>query len=105
MKVRVARELVEGRYQVVFQVGDFTSEEVKKMSQFGIPTIVIVRTQNGQNMRFNAAITQIPQVVAAFPNEDAAKTYEAEVLQQLKSAIDSIREREDKFTSIEEIAL
>ena len=105
MKVRVARELVEGRYQVTFQVGDFTSEEVKKMSQFGTPVITLIRTQNNQNTRFNAPITQLPQSIAAFPNEGSAKTYEDEVLQQLKTAIDNIRAREDKFTSIEEIAL
>ena len=104
MRVRVARELVEGRYQVAFQVGDFTSEEVKKMSQFGTPTIVLTRTQNGQNTRYAAPITQIPQTVAAFPNEDAAKAYESDVLEHLKSAISLIREREDRFTSIEEIA-
>jgi hypothetical protein len=105
MKVRVARELVEGRYQVTFQVGEFTSEEVKKMSQFGTPTITLIRTLNSQNTRFNAPITQVPQMVAAFPNEQSAKTYQDEVLQQLKSAIDNIRAREDNFTSTEEIAL
>jgi hypothetical protein len=105
MKVRVARELVEGRYQVVFQVGEFTSEEVKKMSQFGTPKITLTTTQNAQNMKFSAPITQIPQLVAAFSREEEAKQYEGEVIQQLKRAIDGIRVLQDKFTSIEEIAL
>ena len=105
MKVRVTRELVEGRYQVTFQVGEFTSEEVKKMSQFGTPTITLTRTQNGQNTRFNAPITQIPQLVAAYSSEESAKEYESEVVQQLKTAIIGIRVRQDKFSSIEEIAL
>lgn len=104
MKVRVARELVEGRYQVTFQVDDFTSEEVKKMSQFGPPIITLTRTVNNLQHRYNVAITQVPTMVAAFPTEELAKAYENDVLAQLKSSIDSIRAREDKFTSIEEIA-
>jgi hypothetical protein len=104
MKVRVARELVEGRYQVSFQVDDFTAEEVKKMSQFGTPSISIVRTVNGQSTKLGVPITQVPSLVAAFPNEDVAKTYEADVLEQLKSSIAKVRSRVDKFTSVEEIA-
>jgi len=39
MKVKVNRLLSAGRYHVNFKVGDFTQDELSKMSSFGVPLI------------------------------------------------------------------
>jgi hypothetical protein len=106
MKVKVNRQLNAGEYHINFEVGDFTADEVKKMSSFGIPSIGLRWTQNTGNRSMAIPLTQISKVYdASFQNESDAKKYEESVLNQIREAMQRLRESQDKFTSSDEVAL
>lgn len=106
MKVKVNRQLTGGLYRVSFEVGEFTADEIKKMGSFGVPTIQMQYTSPQGTFGTQQPINQINNMAAAvFRTEDQAKEYEAGVINQLRMAIQQIRERQDKFTSSEEVAL
>src|SRR5712672_3100739 len=100
MKVKVNRQLSAGAYHVNFEVADFASEELKKMGSFGVPQIQLQWT-NPAIGRMNAAIplNQISkQYNAVFLTEAEAKKYEDGVLTQIRSAMQRLRESQDKFS-------
>lgn len=107
MKVKVNRALSAGRYHINFEVGEFSQDEIKKMGSFGVPGIKLLWVNaNGVQVSSVVPINQISRNYdAIFPDEEAAKNYENGVLDQMRSAMQSIRERQDKFSSSEEVAL
>jgi len=108
MKVKVNRRLTGGFYHISFNVSDFTSEEIQKMESFGVPNINI-KFGGGPNMTIQARAHPLNQINgsfdAAFPTEEDAKKYEEGVVEQIRSAVQRLRERQDKFSSSEEVAL
>ena len=108
MKIKVNRRLNAGLYHVNFEVGDFSREEIQKMGSFGVPQILI---KIGGNMTSAPTGIQHPlnqmnsTFDAAFVNEAEAKKYEESVLSQVRSALERLRESQDKFSSSEEVAL
>jgi hypothetical protein len=105
MKVKVSRSLSNGRYHVGFVVSDFTADEVKKMASFGVPVLSMRWTQNNGPAAGPVAINQINGQTASFGLEQAAKDYEAEILNGLRTAMQSLRERKDEYTSTQEVEL
>ena len=103
MKVKVNRLLTGGKYHVNFEVGDFTPGELGKMSSFGVPLINLRWFANGQNAG-RIAINQISKAYnAIFGSEQQAKEYEASVLDEIRSAMEQLRESKDEFSSSEEV--
>jgi hypothetical protein len=90
---------------VTFIVSDFTSEELDKMQKFGIPVITMMRTNLARGRQtFQTAITQInATLVASFPTEEEAKRYEEEVINQIRTSMAAVRQRNDDFTSSETV--
>jgi hypothetical protein len=106
MKVKVNRQLKAGRYNVNFEVSDFTPEEVAKMSSFGVPTIELQWMSGNDAVGGRLPLTQIqPRFNAVFGTEQSAKEYEEKVLTQVKAAIQLLRESKDEFSSSEEVTL
>jgi hypothetical protein len=104
MKVMVNRNLNGGIYNVSFAVGNFTSEEVQKMSSFGTPTIDILTGQPAVHVKMSVPITQInPQLKAGFRDEQDARRYEEEVVNAIKSAMTTLREYQDNYSSKQEV--
>jgi hypothetical protein len=104
MKTTVRRALKAGIYNVNFTFSDFTPEELEKMQAFGVPAI---RVQWGQPPARNSgwvALTQLgPNYNSGFLAEEEAKSYEHEVLSQVKTAMETLRQRKDDFSSSEEV--
>ncbi len=107
MKIKVNRRLSGGWYHVNFEVGDFTSDEIKKMGSFGVPQINLRWGGAGTAASVGKiALNQVgKQFEAAFSNEADAKKYEESALTQIRDAVQRLRESQDKFTSSEEVAL
>jgi hypothetical protein len=108
MKLKVNRKLSGGYYHVNFQVADFTSDEVQKMASFGVPQIALRWGGGPGNPNYTGpiALNQIStQHDAAFQVEDEAKKYEENVLNQIRAAVQRLRDSQDKFSSSEEVAL
>ena len=113
MKIKVQRGLNEGQYTVQLVVSEFTEEERKKFSSFGIPTVSLqIRLTQMVNGRLTAVpssrpvpVTEVAKYPAKFSNENAAREYEAKVLAEIKDKMTALRERKDDFTSSEEISL
>jgi hypothetical protein len=109
MKVKVNRQLSNGYYVVKFGVSDFSAEELRKMQSFGIPKISILRTVPVPGRGFvpqplNQPLTQINEDLAAsFASEEEANGYQESVLEQIRQAIISLRDRKDDFTSTKEV--
>jgi len=106
MKVKVNRQLSAGQYHVNFEVAGFTTDELSKMSSFGIPLI---------NLRWGAgnAVTKgriaLNKIVSgydmAFPREEDAREYETQVLAEIKAAMEQLRASKDVFTASDEVEL
>jgi hypothetical protein len=106
MKVKVNRQLSAGKYHVNFEVGDFATEEIAKMSSFGVPTITLRWTINNANSLGPVGLTQINRGLdAIFDSEQAAKKYQEDVLAQIKAAIERLRGSKDEFSASEEVNL
>jgi len=107
MKVKVNRRLSAGFYYVSFDVGDFTPDEVQKMGSFGVPQITLRWGGGGPGLASGQiALNQISaKLSAGFQTEDQARKYEEEVLAQIRKEVARLRERQDKFSSSEEVAL
>jgi hypothetical protein len=106
MKVTVNRSLNAGKYRVSFSVKDFTTDELAKMSSFGVPGVDIKFMSGATLTAGRVSITQISdRLEAAFGSEEAAQQYESEVLRQIKTAMDQLRSQIDGFTSTAEIEL
>jgi hypothetical protein len=107
MKVKVNRVLSAGRYRINFEVGDFSADEISKMESFGVPSIKLRwYNANGALMLSAVDINRInSKLEAAFATEAEAKDYEQAVLNQLREEMLRLRERQDKFSSSEEVAL
>ncbi len=105
MKVKVNRQLSAGQYHVNFEVGDFSPDELAKMSSFGIPYIRM-RWNNPNPTVSSLPLTQInTRYDGIFSTESEAKDYEKDILDQIKGAMDHLRESQDKFSSFEEVDL
>jgi hypothetical protein len=108
MKVKVNRRLSAGYYHINFEVSDFTSDEIQKMGSFGVPqiNIQIGGGPNSGRTALKVALNQISgKLGAGFSTEAEAKKYEDDVFKQIRSAVQRLRESEDKFSSSEEVAL
>jgi hypothetical protein len=107
MKVKVNRQLNAGAYHVNFEVADFTVEELKKMGSFGVPQIQLQWINPGIGRTSSAVpLNRISQQYdAVFNTEIDAKKYEEGVLNQIRGAMQRLRESQDKFSSSEEVAL
>jgi len=106
MKVKVNRQLTAGKYHVNFSITDFSSEEREKMSSFGVPMIDVRWNAGNTQNSGSVLLTQIdPSFNAVFAIEQAAKAYEARVLEQIREKMQVLREREDDFTSSDEVEL
>lgn len=105
MKVKVHRQLANGVYQVAFDISDFTPEELKKMSSFGVPKVSVQYFGNsGMNIRRDLPLNKVTRDwVANFDDEKAARSYEAEVLAQVKNTVTSLRLKRDLFSSSDEV--
>lgn len=105
MKVTVNRQLKSGLYEVAFKVGDFTPEELQKMAAFGVPKIDMVYGSNPVQA-IKLTLTQIRQEFnAGFPSEQAARNYETNVLEQIRAAMEFLREQKDDFSSSTEVPI
>jgi len=105
MKVKVNRLLSAGRYYVNFEVGDFTPDELSKMSSFGVPSITL-RLQPNSVVTVGVPLNQISKGYnAAFGSEQEAKEYEDGVLAQIRTQMQQLRENNDDFSSSEEVDL
>jgi hypothetical protein len=106
MKVKVNRQLSAGKYHVNFEVSDFAPEEIAKMSSFGIPMVSLRWTANNTPTIGSVPITQIGRGLdAIFDTEQVAKKYQEEVLTQIKTALQRLRESKDEFSSSEEVSV
>jgi hypothetical protein len=106
MKVKVNRLLRAGKYNVNFEVSDFTQVEVSKMSSFGVPSINLRITSGAGTSSSAVPITQINKTQnAIFGAEHVAKEYEEQVLAQIRTEMQRLRESEDGFSSSEEVNL
>ena len=106
MKVKVNRALSQGKYRINFEVGGFTSDELSKMASFGVPTISM-KWMNGTTLTTSPiGLNQISNgLEAVFPSEELAKQYEDQVLTQIRNSMQSLRERNDGFSSTQEVDL
>lgn len=106
MKVKVNRSLSSGVYHVNFEVGHFTPEEIAKMESFGAPTITLRwTTSNGKSIA-RIALNRIANVYdATFDTEAEAKKYEEAVLSDIRTALERLRQRNDEFSSSDEVEL
>ena len=106
MKIKVNRQLNQGKFRVNFEVSDFTSEELSKMASFGVPLIeMIFQARNGP-MTARIPINQInPTHEAVFPTFETAKEYEEKVFAQIRSSMERLRQSKDDFSSSEEVVL
>jgi hypothetical protein len=107
MKVKVNRELNGGKYHVNFEVGDFTPDELAKMSSFGIPIINLVWTAaQGGLISSGLPMTKVGKIYdAGFDTEQMAQEYVDDVVKQLRVAIQRLRESKDDFSSSQEVEL
>jgi hypothetical protein len=106
MKVKVNRRLSGGKYHVNFEVGQFSPEEIRKMESFGVPTIKMEFSNSQGTFGSVRPINQINSLPpASYDSEEEAKSYEADVISQLRIAVQRLRESQDKYTSSEEVAL
>jgi hypothetical protein len=108
MKLNVSRQLRGGFYMVSFRVGDFSPEEVQKMQSFGVPSIELVFTPAGFTTqgRDNVPLNQVSEKqIARFQSENSAREYETRVLEQIRSAMQTLRERKDDFSGSDEVAI
>ena len=104
MKIKVHRQLSGGLYHVGFTVSDFTPEEVAKMGSFGTPLIRILHGPPNGRKAFKVVVTQIgTNYKPSFDTEQEAKTYEAEVVAEIREAMKAIRERKDDFSGTQEV--
>jgi hypothetical protein len=105
MKTTVNRVLRAGIYLVSFKFTDFTPDERMKMEAFGVPSIGI---QYGQppavRNSIKQPITQIDErFIAGFLSQAEAKNYEAQILSEVRTSMQALRDRKDDFTSTEEV--
>lgn len=108
MKITVSRQLRSGSYHVSFKVGDFTAEELQKMGSFGVPSINLLFIPAGYpgQQRNNVPLNQISEKqLARFSSEKEARDYETNVLQQIRAAMQALRESKDEFTGSDEVAI
>ena len=107
MKVKINRALESGRYAVSFDVTDFTPDELKKMESFGVPNIRLTyRTTSGSVSQNWIPLVQVSKsLIASFTTEAEAKEYEKGVVDQLRGAVKQLRERQDTYSSSEEVSL
>jgi hypothetical protein len=108
MKVKVIRKLSAGFYHVAFEAGEFSSDEVQKMGSFGTPPINIQfgGAPGTARSSTSVALNQISgRFDAAFPTEAEARKYEETVVNQIRSAMQRLRESQDKFSSSDEVSL
>jgi hypothetical protein len=105
MKIKVNRLLSGGKYQVGFEVSDFSPEEVEQMSKFGVPYIPLRWTYKMGQAAGRVALNEIRGQAARFDLEEQAKQYEEEVINNLRAAVVTLRERKDEFTSSAEVDL
>ncbi|MFL6314531.1 MAG: hypothetical protein ACJ71W_20695 [Terriglobales bacterium] len=106
MKVKVNRRLSAGTYHVNFEVADFTTEEITKMSSFGVPKIQLQWTKGGSKYGGSISLNQISREYdSVFDTEDEARQYEKGILIQIRAAMERLRESQDKYTSSDEVAL
>lgn len=104
MRVKVNRLLTAGKYHVNFEVSDFTPDELAKMSSFGVPTIEMRLSSAGGSTVVRYALNQINKSHnSIFGQEAQAREYENSVLEQIRSAMNRLRESKDGFTSSEEV--
>jgi hypothetical protein len=100
MKLKVTRLLSSGKYHINFEVGDLAPVEVSKMSSFGVPLI---------DLRWNTQAGKIPldqinkTYNAVFGSEELAKEYEQGVRTQIQTEMQGLAERNDDFSSSEDL--
>lgn len=103
MKIKVNRALNAGRYHVNFEIGDFTPDEVNKMSGFGVPLVEVKWTTPAGTSVQQVQITKVSSGYdAAFSSEQEARDYESKVKAEMKAAIEWLRQRKDDYSSSEE---
>ena len=104
MKVKVNRLLSAGRYNVNFEVSDFTPDEVGKMASFGVPMIELkTLTANGLSA-VRVPVNQISKNInAMFISEEVAEEYVKKVLDQIRAELQRIRDSKDEFSSSNEV--
>jgi hypothetical protein len=106
MKVNVQRQLSGGNFAVAFTVGDFAPDELQKMASFGVPQIKLQWVVQGNRHAGLIALNNIGlQFKATFTSEKEAREYEAFVLEQIRTAMQALRERKDDFSSSSEVAI
>jgi len=106
MKLQIQKSLSGGQYHVSFQVSDFSQEEVKKMESFGIPQInlMVDGPLNRRAMWF--PLNRITFTYkAGFEQEAEARSYEKNVQDQIKAALQDLRGRKDDFSSMAEVEI
>ncbi len=106
MKLKVNRQLSGGLYSVDFSVGDFTTDEVKKMESFGVPAIDLVGGGPHIHTAMRIPLNRImPSFRAHFDSEEAAKAYELKVVMQIREEMKRLRQLTDGFSSTQEVDL
>ncbi|MGD1106113.1 MAG: hypothetical protein ABR865_03650 [Terracidiphilus sp.] len=106
MRVKVNRLLSAGKYHVNFEVGDFTPEELAKMSSFGVPMIGLRWASQAGSSAGSIALNQISKAYdAIFVSEQEAKKYEEGVLAQIRVTMERLRTSKDEFSSSQEVEL
>src|SRR6202035_4647660 len=104
MKATVNRQLTNGQYIVRFTLSEFSPDELVKMNSFGIPVIQLSQMVQGIRRQIAVPITQInPNMAASFSSEQDANQYQESVMNQIRQAMVSLRERKDDFTSTQEV--
>lgn len=106
MKLKVDRQLSQGRYQISVEVSDFTPDELMLMSKFGVPRVSLRRQFNAHQIgNVDIPLNQIREGFVSFPSESAAKEYEAKLRDDIRVAVETVRGWSDDFTSSEEIEI
>jgi hypothetical protein len=106
MKITVQRKLLGGLYIVGIRVSEFSDEDRQKMATFGVPHVNVRWGPPNDQSQGVALLTKLDDTyTAGFVSEREARQYEEKVLADIRAAIESLKKKNDEFTSTDEVTL
>jgi hypothetical protein len=104
MKIHVSRFIRDGIYYVGFASADVTQDEAIQFQKFGTPRISTRFGSPGARNPYPQALSDLrPNITAGFTNEQEAKNYEAEILSEIRTQMEILKNKKDEFTSTSEV--
>ncbi len=103
MKFKIDRRLSEGQYVVTFKARDFTDDERERFRVFGTPEFYIpVDLPDGTRNYQNISLTRLHYYTTSFSTREEAEQFEQQLLAEIRTKVEELRNRQDDFTSSEE---